>query len=46
MCPDYLMLACRSEVRVALNNGDFTAKACQELIKYVFLKGNLARKKL
>jgi hypothetical protein len=31
---------CRSEVKMAQNNGDFTAKECQAVMKYLSLKGN------
>jgi hypothetical protein len=29
---------------MAQNNGDFTPKECQAVMKYLFLKGNLAKK--
>jgi transposase len=29
---------------MAQNNGDFTAKECQVVMKYIFLKGNPAQK--
>jgi transposase len=29
---------------MAQNNGDFTVKECQVVMKYLFLKGNLAKK--
>jgi hypothetical protein len=31
-------------VKIAQNNGDFTAKECQALMKYLFLKGNSVKK--
>jgi hypothetical protein len=30
---------------MAQNNGDFTAKECRVVMKYLFLKGNWAQKK-
>jgi transposase len=29
---------------MAQNNGDFTAKECRAVMKYLFVKGNLAKK--
>jgi hypothetical protein len=29
---------------MARNNGDFAAKECQAVMKYLFLKGNSAKK--
>jgi hypothetical protein len=30
-------------MKMAQNNGDFTVKQCRAVMKYVFLKGNLAK---
>jgi hypothetical protein len=35
---------CTSEVKMAQNNRDFTAKECRVVVKCFFLKGNLAKK--
>jgi hypothetical protein len=35
---------CKCEVKVAQNNGDFTAIESWVVMKYLFLKGNLANK--
>jgi hypothetical protein len=31
-------------VKIEHNSGDFTAKECRELMKYIFIKGNVAKK--
>jgi hypothetical protein len=33
-------VCCRSEVKMAQNNGDFTAKVWQAVMKFLLLKGN------
>jgi hypothetical protein len=38
-------VCCRSEVKMAQNHGDFIAKGCRAVMKYHFLKENLAKKK-
>jgi hypothetical protein len=35
---------CRSEVKMSQNNRHFTTKQCRAVMKYFFLKGNLAQK--
>jgi transposase len=40
----FFKVCCRSEVKMAQNNGDFTAKECRAVMKYLFLKGNSAKK--
>jgi hypothetical protein len=35
---------CRSEVKMAQNNGDFTAIEYRAVMKYIFLKGTLQKK--
>jgi hypothetical protein len=37
-------VCCSSEVKIVHNNGDFTAKVCQAVIIYLFLKENSAKK--
>jgi hypothetical protein len=35
-----------SEARMEQNNGDFSVKECRAVMKYLFLKGNLAKKNM
>jgi hypothetical protein len=39
-------VCCISEVKIAPNNGDFTAKECRAVMKYLFLQRNSDKKNL